>query len=192
MRLLWTDTETGGLEAGYHEMLTIAGIIEIDKKVVDEFYYKIKPNFPERLQDGALKVNGLTREEVMTFEDSGVVFNRLKTKFIKYGVDGAVFGNRLVGAGHNVGFDKGFLNAFFTYHKCDTLYYWLDYHHMDTMSVAAWLRYCGLLDVKNLKLETLCKHFNIPLKAHDALEDIRATKLLAVELFKMVKGMKNA
>ena len=29
-----------------------------------------------------------------------------------------------------------------------------------------------------LRLETLCQHLGIPIKAHNALEDIRATKVL--------------
>ncbi len=184
MRILWMDTETGGTEPGYHEMLTIAGIIEIDKQVVDEFHFKIKPKHPDRLEPEALKVNGLTLEEIMKFDDPFDVHYKLKKKFVKYGLRY----DKLIVAGHNVAsFDRKFLDKLFEAQGCNTLYYWLDYHSLDTMSVAAWLRYIGLLDVKNLKLTTLCQHFNIEFKAHDALEDIRATKQLAVELQRLIK-----
>lgn len=183
MRILWMDCETGGLEPDWHEMLTIAGIIEIDKKVVDEFYFKIRPNFPKRLEPSALKVNGLTYTEVMDFEYSGSIYHELKRKFIKYGLRN----DRLIVAGHNVAsFDRKFLDKFFEYHNCKTLHYWLSYHSLDTMSVAAWLKYVGKLDIDSLKLTSLCQYFNIELKAHDALEDIRATKQLAIELQKLI------
>ena len=183
MRLLWLDCETGGLEAGYHEMLTVAGIIEIDKKVVMDFHFKMKPRYPDRLNPTALKVNGLTYNEIMGFPDQFDTVYKLKKIFIKYGLRN----NKLICAGHNVGFDRGFLNALFLQLGCKTLHYWLDYHHLDTMSVAAWLRYVGKLNIDSLKLVDLCLHFGIPLKAHDAFEDIQATRLLAKELQGLIK-----
>lgn len=184
MRILWIDCETGGLEPRHHEILTIAGIIEIDRRQVDEFHYKLRPNFPERLEESALKCNGLTREQVMKFDDPFEVFEKLKEKFSKYGLRR----EKLIVAGHNVAaFDRKFLNELFVYHGCETLHYYLDYHSLDTMSVAAWLRYVGKLKIKTLKLGALCEHFEIPLKAHDALEDIRATRQLAIKLWEMLR-----
>ena len=182
MRILWMDTETGGLEAGYHEMLTIAGIVEIDKEIVNEFHFKIKPKYPDRLEPAALEYNNLTEAQVVAFEDPFNVFYKLKKIFVKYGLRY----DKLICAGHNVGFDRRFLNAFFEEQGYKQLHYYLDYHSLDTMSVAAWLRYVGKLDIKNLKLSSLCQHFGIDFEAHDALEDIRATRELAHRLQKLL------
>ena len=40
----------------------------------------------------------------------------------------------------------------------------------------------GTIKVKNHKLETMCNYYNIPIAAHDAIEDIRATRKLHKKL----------
>jgi DNA polymerase III epsilon subunit-like protein len=42
--------------------------------------------------------------------------------------------------------------------------------------------------LKNYRLETMCKHFGIELKAHDAMSDIEATK----QLYEIIHDWKKA
>ena len=89
--------------------------------------------------------------------------------------------------GHNVVFDLNFLNNLFQTNgqKYGTGAY-QNWRAIDTRVMANIAAFDGKLDVKDVKLETLCKHFGIEIQAHDALSDIRATR----ELFFKLRGLK--
>ncbi len=53
---------------------------------------------------------------------------------------------------------------------------WFDNRPADLISLAVALKMRGLIDPENFKLGTLCGLFGVSLKAHDALEDVRATR----------------
>ncbi|HEX6575364.1 MAG TPA: 3'-5' exonuclease [Gemmatimonadaceae bacterium] len=53
------DVETTGLVAGYHEMIDFGLVMtDIDGKVIDSLFLRIQPRHPERLSEGARRVNG--------------------------------------------------------------------------------------------------------------------------------------
>ena len=62
MKILWTDTETSGLNSKENDILTLAGIIEIDNEVKEEFYLEIQPFNYDNISKQALEVNKLTLE----------------------------------------------------------------------------------------------------------------------------------
>lgn len=178
MKTLWIDTETGGLIPGKSPILTMAGIIEIDNVVKEEFYFKVKPLPGQIIDDNALKINGINREEISTFEEPRVVHDKLNAILGKY-CNKFDKNDKYVPGGHNVRFDiDKMLTPFYELQGDKFLFSWLDYHHLDTMSLALILRKQGWINVPNVRLETMCQAFGIPIKAHNAQEDIRATRLL--------------
>jgi len=53
------DVETTGLFAGYHEMIDLGLVMtDLDGRVVDSLFIHIQPDHPERLSEGARRVNG--------------------------------------------------------------------------------------------------------------------------------------
>ena len=58
----------------------------------------------------------------------------------------------------------------------------LDFYTLDTFQAAIWYFTAHPPFPVNLKLETLCQHFGIEIKAHEALSDVRASVLLARKL----------
>jgi DNA polymerase III alpha subunit (gram-positive type) len=53
------DVETTGLFAGYHEMIDLGLVMtDLDGRVVDSLFIHIQPEHPERLSEGARRVNG--------------------------------------------------------------------------------------------------------------------------------------
>jgi DNA polymerase-3 subunit epsilon len=177
MKILWFDSETGGLKPKLNPILTLAGIIEVGGKVVEEFYFKIKPFHGQIVEDGALKVNGITREEIATFEEPRIVHDKLNAILGKY-CNKFDRNDKFIPGGHNVGFDIEQLIAFYELAGDKYLFSWLDYHKFDTMTLSLLLKKKGWIDVPNVKLETMCQAFGIQIKAHNAQEDIRATKQL--------------
>jgi len=190
MKILWFDTETGGLIPGKHPILTLAGIIEIDGEVKEEFYFKIKPFPNQEIDDYALKVNGITKEEIQTFEEPQIVYKKLSTILGKYCDKYNKF-DKYIPAGQNVRFDIDHLKAFYDLIGDKYLFSYLDYHFIDTMAISLLLKKTKSIDIANVKLETLCAYYQIPLKAHNAQEDIRATRNLWNEFEKRIEYKKG-
>lgn len=57
------DVETTGLVAGYHETIDL-GIVytDVDGRVIDSLFVRIMPSHPERISEGARRVNGFDVE----------------------------------------------------------------------------------------------------------------------------------
>jgi DNA polymerase-3 subunit epsilon/ribonuclease T len=92
---------------------------------------------------------------------------------------------RVMLGGHNVSFDVRFLRAFLP-----------DYHELvlggvvDTKPVAQALAHAGLLPkTLGTGLEALARHFGIPHRPHDALEDANATALVYARMLTLLRGV---
>lgn len=179
MKLFWFDTETTGLENTDNDIITLAGMFDIDGEIVEEVEYKMKPLKPENITQEALDVNGFTKSEILTFPDPIETKRDLEKKIKKYinpfkknkGID-----DKFVPAGQNTQFDTGFLKALWT--NCGDKWYGslFSYQEVDLLSVTQILRLLKHLDTPNLKLETMANHFDVKIVAHDAKSDIQATR----------------
>ena len=70
------DFETGSTDVTNTEILQIGAVV-IDRnsfKIRDEFETLMKPEDFDALEDGALKVNGLTKEELAEAPEASVMF----------------------------------------------------------------------------------------------------------------------
>lgn len=185
MKMLWLDTETTGLSCIKNDIVTIAGIIEIDGEVKEEFYFKCQPRNWETISEEALKINGITKEELKTFEDPDVIYVKLCKIFGKY-INKFDKKDKFIVCGHNVGFDVDFLFKFFEKSGDKYCGSWLDYHKLDMIPLLQILTIKGAIKLENLKLETASKHFGVDIEAHDALSDIKATRAIANTLLKRI------
>jgi DNA polymerase III epsilon subunit-like protein len=80
--------------------------------------------------------------------------------------------------GHNVQFDISFL---LEAAKREDAFIGNDINFrkiIDTRSIYCYMDYIGRIKLPDYKLSTICDYYNIPLKAHDALEDVRAVRKL--------------
>lgn len=180
--LLWTDFETGGVEA-HHSPLSFAMIATIGDRVFGEWYTEIRQS-PLVIEPEALKINkiDITKEGLNFNEFKKEYFTRINRWF--YGgsnfTSNGVFpkekpnkDNMPLFCGHNTFFDRPILHRILgsTY---DGAYY----HRIDTMVLANALKHMGILpNIENLKLETLAKYFGIEPEGelHNALTDIKVT-----------------
>jgi len=178
IKLLYFDTETTGVDPIINDIIQISGIVEINDVVKEEFNFKVKPHSFENISQQALDVNGITIEELKTYPEPKIVLNKLIAIFDKY-----IFKfnktDKFFLCGHNIRFDVDFLFQFCK--KCNFNYLgsYLDYHKADTMGLLMSLMIARKIPVSGIKLVNACEENNIELlSAHDALADIRATRLL--------------
>lgn len=178
MKILYIDTETTGTNSQKHEIIQIAALIEIDNEIVEEINLRIRPTNWETIDPEALKVTGKTIEELKTYMDPKMAFVTLKGTLEKY-VNKYDRNDKFYPAGHNLGFDIEFLQAFWK--KYGDIYgtgSYQNWRFLDTRILANFLCSYGLIKPLNVTLGEMCKTYNIHLDAHDALNDIRATRLL--------------
>lgn len=178
MKILYMDTETTGTNPMMHEIIQIAAIVEIDGKAVEEIEYKVRPTKWDSIDSTALRVTGKTIEDLKAHEEPIKVYTKFTTMLEKY-VNKYDKQDKFYPAGHNVSFDLDFMQQFFK--SCFNIYGMGSYHNwraLDTRILANFMIAHGKLNVSDVKLGTLCGHYGISLDAHDALNDIRATRLL--------------
>lgn len=188
--IVWIDTETGGLEAGYHSLLTIAALAMVDGKVIDERSWYIRQN-TYTVSPEAMKVNGLSLidlyEQGKTVDVVADELNGFVRRFDTTFTDTATGKVKILKprcGGHNVQFDRGFLKATFPHLNL--------FHHedVDTKTIASFLADAGLIEEGGMSLSGLYERImDKPLEgAHDALADIRATAELYLMLLNIAQG----
>lgn len=188
-KIIFIDTETGGVNPEKAALIQLSGIIRIDKKDVEKFNFYIKPFENSEVTEKALEVQGRTLEELKTdkYVEEKEVYKQFINILDKY-IDKYDRADKFIVAGYNVRFDVDILKAFFQRHGNNFLFSYLDSSMLDPLYSIRLLQIAEVLPVlENNKLETWCKHFGIELKAHDSLEDIEATKKLIGKLISLIR-----
>jgi DNA polymerase III epsilon subunit-like protein len=198
-KILWIDLETDGL---YHEneVIQMAGCIEKeDGSISNIFDIKVKPYDFSNITPEALKINGITREELETYDDGETAMKKLLEIISPYAGD---YHNRLMIGGYNNIFDVFMLRNFFArvynprhdlsgdYHIYYKEYYkYFQHKSIDVFSLIPFIEN----KIGKVFLDSSLKNvfeFFFPdekLNWHDAKNDIYAT----VKLYKAFrKGLK--
>ena len=175
MKVLFFDTETTGRNPEKNDIIQLSGIVEVDGKIKEEFNFFSQPFSYDNVSPEALEVHGISIDTIKQFPSPETLKERLKTVMRKY-VDPYDKKDKFYPAGMNMGFDMGFLSNNFKKSGDKFFFAWCWGHALDLYELAVILKYAGWLKTENMKLETLAKHFNVELKAHDAMSDIRCTR----------------
>lgn len=188
-KIIFIDTETGGVNAEKSALIQLSGIIEVDGTEKEKFNFYIKPFENSEVNKKALEVQGRTLEELGTekYIDESIIYQEFLKILDKY-IDKYDKNDKFIVAGYNVKFDIDILKALFERNNNKFLFSYFNSSMLDPLYSVRLLQVAGMLPVlENNKLETWCKYFNIELKAHDSLQDITATKKLIEKLIELIK-----
>lgn len=184
-RLLVFDTETGGLDASRHSLLTLGLVAWQDGRTLEAVELAVKHE-PYVVTGGGMKVN---RIDLATHHarasDPAQVIVELETFCTRHFGSGPI---TLVG--HNIAFDRAFLGAFLASQGVP-----LEprFHHrtVDTHALAFGLQQAGRLPASlRLSSDGLFDHFGIevpPDQRHTALGDALATAELYGKLVELMQ-----
>nr|WP_314655397.1 3'-5' exonuclease [uncultured Fusobacterium sp.] len=189
-KIIFIDTETGGVNAEKSALIQLSGIIEVDGTEKEKFNFYIKPFENSEVNEKALEVQGRTLEELGTekYIDESIIYKKFLEILDKY-IDKYDKNDKFIVAGYNVKFDIDILKALFERNNNKFLFSYFNSSMLDPLYSVRLLQVAGILPVlENNKLETWCKYFNIELKAHDSLQDITATKKLIEKLVELIKN----
>lgn len=112
------DTETTGLQAGYHEMIQIA-IMPLNAEYLPDpeiqpFVCMVKPDHPARWEDGAARVNGLRGVAEKHGLDANVAYQMFVEWYYALGLpetNSPPYFKQIIPLAKNWAFDRGFVNA---------------------------------------------------------------------------------
>lgn len=192
MRFLWFDTETTGVDTGDSAIFEIAMILVDGGKIICERDFCMNPlNGDGNIvyHEDAGKIHGVPEEEIRGYPPESEQVEKI-VRFLSearemWRTDGSR-SEKLVPAGYNVCFDIRFLRAMLERHG----YKYGDYFSSLTADVFDQVKRAGEMRVlpwlRDRKLGTVADHLGVPLeKAHNALSDIRATRMVAAALHRM-------
>ncbi|SEQ57203.1 DNA polymerase III catalytic subunit, PolC type [Virgibacillus subterraneus] len=162
------DVETTGLSAVYDTIIELAGVKIYQGEVIDRFESFANPHHP--LSQTTTDLTGITDDMVNNAPEIDDVLK----DFYEWMEDGIL-------VAHNASFDIGFLNQGFK--KIE--YKKVENPVIDTLELSRFL----FPELKNHRLNTMCKHLDIELTQHHrAIYDAEATGYL---LWKLVQGLLN-
>lgn len=178
-KVIILDTETTGTDHKRHGLTQLAGAVLVDGEERERFNLLCRPFESDVIEDEALEVQGITREEFQTRPDPYVAYNtflkilgRHINKFDKKDKAGFV--------GFNARFDAEIVRAWFL--KCDEeqgKYFgsWFWTPPMDLMAASALLIGDQRPKLANFKLGTVCEYLGIEADGnlHDAAVDVDLT-----------------
>jgi DNA polymerase-3 subunit epsilon len=181
MYILWVDTETGGVNPARNALLTMAGCIEENGRILQVFDYKMQPLPNDTIEAKAMEVNKLTLEEIATYPESKEVYTEF-LGLLDFYINKFDKNDKMVFAGYNAQFDKNFLYHWFKKHGNN---YFFSYFYGMPMDIGSFvLSYCAKHDIKlpNHKLATVAKHFGFEVNFHEAMADIDVTRQIYLKL----------
>jgi len=180
LKQVYIDTETTGINPKDNGLIQISGMIEIDSQMVKEFDFRVKPFLGDKIEDEALKVNGITREDLEKFESPDLVFEKLIALFNQY-VNPYDKSDKFFFIAYNARFDWDFLSNFFlkNNHKYFSSYFF--FPQIDVMYLAAEKLKSVRASMQNFKLQSVAEALGIQINKdllHDAKYDIELTRLV--------------
>lgn len=179
MKLLFLDLETTGTNPGRNGIHQISGQIVIDGKHVQDFDFHVRPNPKAVIEDAALNVGGVTREQVLAYPPMGQVYKEFVAMLDKY-VDKYNKKDKFFLVGYNnAAFDNQFLRGFFLQNGDNYFgsYFWSN--SIDVMVLASAYIADRRADMENFKLSTVAKFLGVSVSddsLHNALYDIELTR----------------
>ena len=159
MPLAFIDVETTGLDPTRHEIVEI-GVVRVRGDTlaeIDRTDVRIRPQHLDRADPSALALNGYSEGAWENATDLAEALD-----FVAPLLGGAIM------AGHNVSFDRGFLDA--SWSRTGVRPPEMDHHVLDTATLAWPLLAAGLVD--SLSLRDVCGRLGVSLEEpHRALAD---------------------
>ncbi|WP_179208020.1 3'-5' exonuclease [Clostridium diolis] len=181
-KILFIDTETGGIDAEKHSLLSIGLVIWEDKRIIDSKEFFIKHE-TFNVTPTAMKINKIDFQEFLKVAKEPHIILSEIMEFLKRN-----FNNNfpVVLGGHNTNFDISFFKNFLMEHRVDfnSLF---SYRFIDTSSILKYLYYANIVTEDISSADAAFEYFNIDVKnRHSALGDAIATAELFNHLLEII------
>lgn len=174
-KVFFVDLETTGVDSRKHGIWQMAFRIIIKGVEVERFKWTMRPFPGKMVAEDALKVGKVTLDELRTFDDPTVIYQRLMDVLKKY-CNKFDRQDKLWFVGYNAFFDNEFLRRWFEDNGDRYFGSWFYFPYIDVMQLAAFVLAPVRSQLENFKQQTVMEFLGFPLEnAHDAGADIDGT-----------------
>lgn len=179
MKLIFIDVETTGTKFWRNGIHQLSGCVEIGGEVVEAFDYKVQPNPKCEVEDEALAVASVTRDQLAAYPPMGEVFKDFSALLARH-VNKYDKRDKFWFIGYNSqGFDMPMLRAWFVQNGDQYFGSWFHSVSPDVMVLAAQQLMAYRADMEDFKLMTVARKLGIIVdetRLHDASYDIEITR----------------
>ena len=179
IKRFYFDVETTGVKYTENAIHQIALIIEVDGVEVAVKDWRVRPFEGAVIEDEALKVGGVTREQIAEYPAPNKVFSEL-INLLSFHVDRYDKLDKLHLVGfNNRYFDDRFLRAWFEHEGNNYFGAWFWADSLDVMVLASQHLMYQRWSMKNFKLSTVAETLGVevdPDRLHEGLYDVSITK----------------
>ena len=184
-KLLFYDLETTGVKYWKNGIHQISGAVIIDGEIKEVFDFKVRPNENALIEEEALKVGNVTKEQIMAYPTMKEVYSKIITMLSKY-VDKFDKKDKFHLIGYNnASFDNQFFRAFFVQNNDVYFGSWFWSDSIDVMVMASFKLRKVRHELVDFKQSTVAKFLGIEIdesKLHDAKYDIE----ICIKIFNML------
>ncbi len=185
MKLFYLDLETTGTNPGRHGVHQISGEIWIDGAQEERFDWHVRPNPKAQIEEEALKVAGVTRDQILAYPPMEEVRQELVGMLGRY-VDRYDRKDKFMQVGYNnAAFDNDFFRGFFLQNGDQWYGSWFWSNVIDVMVLASVALAERRARMANFKLATVAKELGIEVteaQLHGADYDIYLTRRIWEEI----------
>jgi DNA polymerase III subunit epsilon len=184
IKTLFCDVETTGIDSNKHGIIQIAGLIDIDGEIVEEFDIRLKPFKGQMISKESMNINGVSIEDLNKFLEPTEGYSKFVEILSKY-VSKFDKNDKYFFIGYNSSFDDNFLRALFK--NCGDDYYG-SYIWWPTIDVSVFamefLKEQRHL-FPNFKLGTIAKTLSIPID-ETRLHEAKYDSILTREIYRKI------
>jgi DNA polymerase-3 subunit epsilon len=174
-KLFFYDLETTGTKFWKNGIHQISGAIVIDGEIKERFNFKVRPNDNSIIEEEALKVGNVTKEQIMAYPPMKDIYNQIIKIISKY-VDKFDKKDKFHLVGYNnASFDNPFFRAFFVQNSDNYFGSWFWSDSIDVMVLASYKLMKYRSKMVDFKQSSVAKYVGIKVddsKLHDADYDI--------------------
>ena len=175
---MFYDLETTGLNPKLHSIHQIAGMFEVDGVIVERFNFKTKPHPKAQIEAAALRIGGVTAEQIQSYPDMIDVYRDFSKMIGKYVlVEDRSDGIYLCGY-NNRKFDDVFLLAWFQQNKDELFFARFRTESLDVEVLAAEYLLDRRRDMPSFKLKRVAMEVGLEVdtdRLHDGEYDVQLT-----------------
>ena len=182
-KLLFLDTETGGLDPGKHSLLSLAMVLWEDMEITDAKEILINDGLLSVTKE-ALSINKIDIEK---HRQAAVSSSRAMDEILLFTGKHFPGPGKITLAGHNVHFDANFMKSFFSANNKDFSVFF-SHRIIDTSSILNYLYLAGIIKQRAISSDEAFSLFDIRVRGrHTAMGDAIAAAELFTRLLHLLR-----